>query len=167
MEKNTIPFWTIWKRSGKYAQRMTIFISSLTNRQIQRGLKKHLGVVHPVYENIYHLLAHENVAHVCALNSSVLYEAEYFGKKTTFLYNRTFGEGKIGIYGDYFTSAFWGEILSPLFETIGGDLALDFMPSRLRRSLHDFWSYNEIGDAIVLKDIVKSKVKYFLAKYIR
>jgi len=38
---------------------------------------------------------------------------------------------------------------------------------RVRKSLNDFWGYNEISDEIILKEIIKSKVKYFMSKYIR
>ncbi len=89
------------------------------------------------YDNVYHLLSNEHILHVAALNSSVLYEAKYFRKEVTFLYKPTFDfeNGDIGIYGDYWSSA--------------------------------FWVYNEISDEIVVKDIIESKIKYLLSKYIK
>lgn len=128
-------------------------------------LKKELHGVELVFDNVYHLLSNEHISHVVALNSSVLYEAKYFRKETTFLYKPTFdfSNKDIGIYGDYFTSAFWSDILN-IEDT---NIALPFLPSRLRKSLNDFWGYNEISDEIILKDIIKNKIKYLLSKYIR
>lgn len=135
------------------------------NKSIYKALKKELGDVKITYDNIYHLLSNENILHITALNSSVLYEAKYFKKETTFLYKPTFdfNNEDIGIYGDYFNSSFWSDVLD-IEDT---NTSLPFVPNRLRKALNDFWGYNEISDEIILKDIFKSKVKYFLSRYIR
>ncbi len=135
------------------------------SKAIYKALKKEFNNVEFIYNNIYHLLSDENISHVVALNSSVLYEAKYFRKEVTFLYKPTFDfENKdIGIYGDYFNSSFWSDIL----EIEDSNISLPFVPNRLRKSLNDFWGYNEISDEIVLKDIIKSKIKYLLSRYLR
>lgn len=135
------------------------------NKEIYKALKKELKNVIMVYDNIYHLLSNENIKHVMGLNSSVLYEAKYFRKEVTFLYEPYFDFAKndIGIYGDYFSSSFWADIL----DKEDTNISLPFVPNRLRKAINDFWGYNEISDEIILKDIIKSKVKYFLSKYIR
>jgi len=135
------------------------------SKSVYKVLKKELGNVEIIHDNIYYLLSNENILHVVALNSSVLYEAKYFNKEATFLYKCTFdfNNEDIGIYGDYFQSAFWSDILD-IEDT---NISLPFVPNRLRKSLNDFWGYNEISDEIVLRDIFKSKIKYFLSKYIR
>jgi hypothetical protein len=132
---------------------------------IYKSLKKEFKNVKIIHENIYHLLSNENILHVMALNSSVLYEAKYFRKETTFLYEPTFDfESKdIGIYGDYWSSAFWSDIL----DSEDTHISLPFVPNRLRKAINDFWGYNEISDEIILKDIFKSKIRYFLSRYIR
>ncbi len=134
------------------------------NKQIYKILKKEFPHITMIYDNIYHLLSNDNIKHVVGLNSSVLYEAKYFKKDVTFLYKHTFdiGGADIGIYGSYFDSTFWADILG---ENIT-DISLPFVPNRLRKSINDFWGYNEINDEIVLKDIIKSKIKYFLVKYL-
>lgn len=135
------------------------------SKSIHKTLKKELGDVEVIHDNVYHLLSNENILHVTALNSSVLYEAKYFRKEVTFLYKATFDfeNEDIGIYGDYFNSSFWSDILD-IEDT---NISLPFVPNRLRKALNDFWGYNEISDEIILRDIFKSKVKYFFSKYIR
>ncbi len=135
------------------------------SKYIYKNLKKVFKNLIMIHDNIYNLLSNENIKHVAGLNSSVLYEAKYFRKDVSFLYRHTFDiAGKdIGIYGDYFSSSFWADILN-IEDT---NITLPFVPNRLRKSLHDFWGYNEISDEIILKDIIKSKVKYFISKYIR
>lgn len=142
---------------------------SKNNKQIYKSLKKELQDkktnIMVIHDNIYHLLSNDHIAHVVGLNSSVLYEAKYFRKEVTFLYKDTFDVGgkDIGIYGDYFSSRFWAEILD-IEDT---NISLPFVENRLRKSINDFWGYNEISDEIVLKDIIKGKIKYILSKYLR
>lgn len=130
-------------------------------RALRRGVGKKIEVT---YENIYRLLSDEHIVEVAALNSSVLYEAEYFGKKTSFLYRRVFSSSQIGIYGDYFSGTFWSDIFSEVFPTTENTLGLPVAPSRLRRTLNDFWTYPEIADEVVLHDIVKTKIKRLLSR---
>ncbi len=134
------------------------------SKKIYRALKKELGNMEIVYDNIYHLLSSRQILHVCAINSSVLYEAKYFKKDVTFLHKPTFDfhNQDIGVYGDYFCSTFWSDILD--VEDKG--VTLPFVPNRLRKSLNDFWGYNTIDNEIILKDIVKSKIRYLLHRYL-
>ena len=132
------------------------------NRYLLRELRKALGDMQNIHSNIYYLLANEGTQHVAALNSSVLYESVYFDKKTTFLFNPTFSDMQIGIYGDYLNGAFWSDILSSTLRTIPSSLKLPFQSSRIRKALNDFWGYNEISDEIVYYSIFKNKVKYLL-----
>ena len=135
------------------------------NNYIFKNLKKELKNIEIVYDNIYHLLSSENIKCVVGLNSSVLYEAKYFQKEVNFLYKPYFdiGGNDIGIYGNYFNSSFWADVL----ELEDTKISLPFVPNRLRKSINDFWGYNEISDEIILKDIIKSKIKYILSKYLR
>lgn len=135
------------------------------NKRIFKKLKEELGDIQIVHDNIYHLLSSQNIKCVVALNSSVLYEAKYFQKEVKFLYKPYFdiGRSDIGVYGDYFNSSFWTDILG----TEDKNISLPFVPNRLRKSINDFWGYNEISDEIVLKDIIKGKLKFFLSKYVR
>jgi len=133
------------------------------NKEILKLLKKEFKNISLIDKNIYHLLSNNNISHVVGLNSSVLYEAKYFNKEVTFLYKPYFDfqNNDIGIYGDYFSSSFWADIL----DVENTNISLPFTPNRLRKSINDFWGYNEISDEIILKDIIKSKIKYFLHKF--
>lgn len=132
------------------------------NRYLLRELRKALCDVRNTHANIYYILANEGTQHVVALNSSVLYESIYFDRKTTFLFNPTFTDRQIGVYGNYFSGEFWGDILSPALRTIPSSLELPFQTSRLRKTLNDFWGYNEISDEIVQYSIFKNIVKNLL-----
>ena len=135
------------------------------SKYMAKELKKELRTVKVVYENIYHLLSSNNISCVVGLNSSVLYEAKYFKKKVEFLYQPYFDiAGKdIGIYGDYWNSSFWSDIL----DIEDKNIRLPFAKNRLRIALNDFWGYHEVSEEIILKDILKSKVKNFLSRYVR
>lgn len=135
------------------------------NKYIFKELKKSIGNLQITHDNIYHLLSSENIKGVVGLNSSVLYEAKYFLKKVTFLHKPYFdlSNTDIGIYGNYFNSSFWADIL----QIKDVEISLPFTSNRLRKSINDFWGYNEISDEIILKDIIKSKIKYILSKYVR
>ena len=132
------------------------------SRYLLRELRKALGDVRITHSNIYYLLANEGTQHVVSLNSSVLHESVYFDKQTTFLFNPTFTEMQVGVFGDYFSGAFWSDILASTLRTIPSTLELPLQPSRLRKALNDFWGYNEISDEIVYYSIFKSKVKNLL-----
>ncbi len=135
------------------------------NKEVFGYLKKEIPNITIIYDNIYHLLSNPNIKHLVGLNSSVLYEAKYFKKEVTFLYKPYFDFefSDIGIYSDYFNSSFWSDIL----DTKDKNISLPFGESRLRKTINDFWGYNEVSSQIVLKDIIKNKIRYFLSKYLR
>jgi hypothetical protein len=137
------------------------------NRYLLRELRKIFGKIQSTHDNIYHLLANDGVMHVAALNSSVLYEAACFEKRTTFLFEPTFTDRQVGIYMDYLGASFWSDILAPVLQTVPSSLELPFQANRIRKVLNDFWGYNEISDEIVLTDIIKSRIKRLLSRYIR
>ena len=131
-------------------------------RMMYRQLKKRLGRVSMTCANIYHLLSQPTLSHVCALNSSVLYEAEMFMKESTFLYKPSFGGETIGIYDAWLLGSFWRSLLTPHMVTVPSDIALPFRPDRLRIALNDFWSYGEISGKIIMMDLVKSALRRYL-----
>lgn len=137
---------------------------SKNNKAIFKALKKEFSNITMIYDNIYYLLSNDKIKHIVSINSSVLYEAKYFKKETTFLYKPyfDFNSTDIGIYGSYFNSSFWSDILN----TDDKNISLGFLPSRLRKSLNDFWGYTEVNDEIILKDIIKSKIKHLMMKYL-
>jgi len=131
------------------------------SRMMHRQLRMRLGNVHITRDNIYHLLSQPTLSHVCALNSSVLYEAEMFMKTTTFLYKPPFSRTTIGIYDAWLLGSFWSTLLSPHIATVSSDIALPFRPDRLRIALNDFWSHGEISGKIVIMDLLKSSLRRY------
>ncbi len=66
----------------------------------------------------YYLLASPKVKKVVALSSSILYEAEFFGKETEYLFRPLFKIDEdfslntfVSIYQDYFSTDFWQDLL--------------------------------------------------------
>lgn len=124
-------------------------------KSIFRSLRNCLGNVAITHGNIYQLLSHDNIVSVAGLNSSVLYEAKYFKKKTKFLYRPYFDfkAKDIGVYGDYFNSPFWSDVLG----IEDKKASLPFVSNRLRRALNDFWGYSYISDEIDFRNMIKAK----------
>lgn len=137
------------------------------NRYLLHKLGKQLGKIESVHDNIYYLLSDPQIKHIIGLNSSVLYEAHFFGKKRTFLYQPTFTKKQIGIYGNYFENEFWYDILSPVLPVQVSTSSISFQPNRMRKALNDFWGYSEISNDIVFMDILKIKFKRFFSRYVR
>ena len=66
----------------------------------------------------YYLLASPKVKKVVALSSSVLYEAQFFGKETEYLFRPIFRIDEefslntfVSVYQDYFSTNFWQDLL--------------------------------------------------------
>ncbi len=127
-----------------------------TLKAIRRG-----GVdVQPVYDNVYRLLSHEHVTTVAALNSSVLYEAEMFGKTTVFLFDSAFDDAYAAVVHNVLESAFWREVLGAVLPVRSGiGLEIPLRANRLRKSLNDFWGYAEIDAGPPLRDLVVGTLK--------
>lgn len=106
--------------------------------------------------NVYALLAHEGVARVAGLSSSVLEEARYFGKPAEFLLRRPFDIPEtragarpgqhLGIVEACFATDFWRTALAPLVPVTARDGGAAFRrpPNALRMSLRNFWGFNEL-----------------------
>ncbi|ABC23437.1 hypothetical protein [Rhodospirillum rubrum] len=115
-----------------------------------------IGAVTWVDANVYHLLAQPEVSTVCALNSSVLVEAELFGKDAIWLAPPLYH------YGDEFpadarfgaavplTSAwcnpdFWSALRG---EKPDESVALTPRPNRLRRALNADWGFSSMDKVV-------------------
>ncbi|MCH8268974.1 MAG: hypothetical protein IH846_15805, partial [Acidobacteria bacterium] len=115
--------------------------------------------------NVYHLLAQDNIQEVFGISSSVLYEAEYFGKKVTHL-----SKNRLSLYGPqrasfdpwtfvpvfdaFYNPRFWSELLGSVCAVKEcPDLKLSPKSSRLRTCLHIFWGYNFLDSEILLHNI--------------
>ena len=130
-------------------------------RKLIVELKKKCPKIHVIKENIYMLLAHQSIATVAGLNSSVLHEASYFDKQVIFFFKPQFDfENKdIGVFGDYFSSKFWTDILG----VQNNNISIPKLENRLRRIFGDYWGYPELSAFVdtkaVLKNIVLNKFR--------
>ncbi len=126
-----------------------------------KKLKKRCPKIKIIKENIYTLLSHPSITTVAALNSSVLHEANYFNKQVVSFFKPQFDfkGNDIGVFGDYFSSKFWANILD--IEDTGVSLPVN--ENRLRRIFGDYWSYPELSTSIDLKAVLKSKVRRYIS----
>jgi hypothetical protein len=106
-------------------------------------------------DNTYRIVAMPQVAAVLTVNSSVAYEACYFGKKVHSLAPLPI---RLGWFGDpprrdvyasirdsVLTPDFWRSVLAPFVTVTPADgMRLPPKPDRLRIALDAFWNYQEI-----------------------
>lgn len=121
--------------------------------------------------NIYHLLYHESISKICGISSSVIYEAQFFGKETEYFYKNPFKfinseendfnqMSYIPIFNDYFNPQFWSAILSPVIKTEKykvKNLHLAEKPSRLRIIFQAFWAYNFLDTEITIRNTLQCR----------
>jgi uncharacterized membrane protein YkvA (DUF1232 family) len=123
-------------------------------------------------DNVYSLLSAPEVTEVLTFNSSVAYEASFFGKPVRTLLARPFDvafrehEGRQGCHesiGDHLLDVdFWRYALASYVPVTATDgVRISPKPNRLRISLQTFWNFNEIDT-----DLVPSK-RITLAQRIR
>lgn len=109
-------------------------------------------------ENVpsYVLLTAPEIKKVVGISSSVLYEAHFFGKETTYLYQPLFDidapfdlNSFTSVYNDYFNPYFWSNILSDIFETNKNVLnQILFMEDKNKiRNIRDlYWGYSTLDN---------------------
>ncbi len=106
-------------------------------------------------ENVYALMAAEEVTTVLGLSSSVLFEAPYFGRAADWLLGSPFDipdRAEDAIPGQHlsildggFDVDFWRGALAPLMPVTATDgERWRRPPNALRTSLRNFWGYNEM-----------------------
>ncbi|MBP0494790.1 hypothetical protein [Roseomonas indoligenes] len=107
------------------------------------------------YENVYVLMAAEELRRVVGVSSSVLLEARYFGVESVVFHESPFdipdrraeavpGQhlSVVDAWGD---TDFWRRILAPLMPVTRMDRqGFRRAPNALRTSLRNFWGYNEL-----------------------
>ncbi len=117
---------------------------------------------HPYIERLanvptYVLLSSPCVKKVVGISSSVLYEAQFFGKEVEYLWKPLFKidekkDSFISIYHDYFESGFWKDILAEFFEirSLGasGQVLFDKKPNALRYISNSWHGYKYIDPLI-------------------
>ena len=108
------------------------------------------------HENIYALMASEEIRRVVGVSSSVLLEARYFGQEAHLLHESPFdiparrGEAVPGqhlsIVDAWGETDFWRRALAPLLPVTRMDgHRFRRPPNALRTSLRNFWGFNELS----------------------
>lgn len=106
-------------------------------------------------EPMYALLAHEDVAEVVTVSSSVGIEAPFFGKPVKWLGTSPFRiasdrqnvgpQSHLSIGYRILHADFWRRVLQPVVPTTKADGAIThYPPNTLRMSLKNFWGYNQL-----------------------
>ena len=132
---------------------------------------KTLPFVKNINQNIYYLLCQESISKVCGISSSVIYEAQFFGKEIEYfsqnpykfinLENYEFDRlSYIPVFNDYLNPQFWTDVLLPVVETSKYSLRnvdLSQKPNRLRIMFNGFWGYPFLESEIVIKNSLKNR----------
>jgi hypothetical protein len=120
--------------------------------EVASGASNVAGVTH---ENLYRLMSLPQIAAILTVNSSVAYEAPYFGKQVHMLAPLPLSLGWRGATDkpDLYASLndkvlsvdFWRDVLAPHTPVSAKDgVRLPPKPNRLRIALDSFWNFQEI-----------------------
>ncbi|MBB5694017.1 hypothetical protein [Muricoccus pecuniae] len=115
-----------------------------------------LRALHVTYENIYALMASEEIRQVVGVSSSALMEARFFGQEARVLHQSPFDipdrradavPGQhLSIVESWGDTDFWRRALAPLTPVTRPDgERFRRPPNALRTSLRNFWGFNELS----------------------
>lgn len=123
----------------------------------------------------YGLLASDKVKKVVAISTSVLYEAQFFGKEIEYLYKPLFNidapfeeHSYISIYEDYWNPTFWADILSPVCDVKKDVKDVNYFKKSINkiRNIQDlYWGYAQL-DPIKRIPTFKESIKDLYRQYI-
>jgi FMN phosphatase YigB (HAD superfamily) len=104
-------------------------------------------------EASYRILSNNRIRAVFSLSSSVIEEAKYFGKETSYLYKPVvcYGDPRdpkssATLMQDFVSPRFWAKALAPIMETDPGAPHVGFIDpkDKIRDMLGFYWSYHDI-----------------------
>ncbi|MCU6760817.1 Glycosyl transferases group 1 [uncultured Roseburia sp.] len=118
-----------------------------------------------INQNIYYLLANENIKAVYAISSGVLTEAKYFEKKAypffktyldyTYDKNSNYSPNLyLTIMNDFYEPNFWNDLFTGTIPTkdICESFNMPIRPNRMRAALNDYW-----GNTVLDPDVITVK----------
>ncbi len=122
------------------------------------------GVLFLTEANTYGLFCNEHISKVVAISSGALYEAQFFGKRTEYLYHPTYTLGNdtsafdpwtyIGVYDAFYTPRFWTDLLAAVCPVDNcPEVNIPRKTSRLRTSLQAYWGYNFLDHDILQNNL--------------
>ena len=104
----------------------------------------------------YYLLSSEKIKKVISISSSVVYEAQYFGKETEYLYQPLFNiDGEFGlntfisVIDDYYNPKFWSKILSPVMQAnsnVPDEILIKNTTNKIRNVVGCYWGFSYLDD---------------------
>lgn len=120
-------------------------------------------------ENVgtYHLLMSDKIQKVVGISSSVLYEAQFFGKEIEYLYKPLFNidgeyslETFISIFDDYYNPYFWADLLSVVMPTnlnIKNEVWFNDISNKFRNINHLYYGYQNFNENYRLKNSISKE----------
>lgn len=125
------------------------------NRQIVYNyIKRNPNIELIKNRSTYGLLASNKVKKVVAISTSVLYEAQYFGKEIEYLYKPLFNidapfeeHSYVSIHEDYWNPKFWADILSPVCDVKNEVKDINYFKganNKLRNIRDLYWGYSQL-----------------------
>lgn len=115
-------------------------------------------------ENVctYHLLMSEKIKKVVGISSSVLYEAQFFGKEVEYFYKPLFKideefslETFVSIFHNYYNPHFWADVLSVVMNTnknVENNIWFNDISNKFRNINHIYYGYQNFNENYRLKN---------------
>lgn len=126
------------------------------NDEIEKYLKETPYVEKLENVETYHLLMSDKIKKVMGISSSVLYEAQFFGKDITYFYKPLFKIDEefslntfTSVFQDYYNPYFWADVLSVVTETnknIKSEIWFDDISNKFRNINHLYYGYRNFNE---------------------
>ena len=131
------------------------------NEEIEQYLKETAYIEKLGNTNTYHLLMSGKIKKVTGISSSVLYEAQFFGKEVEYLYKPLFKideefslETFVSIFHNYYNPYFWADVLSAVTDTDKGvedKIWFEDTSNKLRNITHNYYGYQVFNENCRMK----------------
>lgn len=121
-------------------------------------------------ENVctYHMLMSKKIKKVVGISSSVLYEAQFFGKEVEYFYKPLFKidekfsiETFVSIFHNYYSPYFWADILSVVMMTnknVENSIWFNDISNKFRNINHIYYGYQNFNENYRLKNCIEKKI---------
>ncbi len=121
----------------------------------------------------YHLLMRDEIKKVVGISSSVLYEAQFFEKDVTYLYQPLFKIDEefslntfISIFDDYYNPYFWADVLSCIMPTnmnVQNENWFVSPENKLRNILHLYYGYQNFNENYRFAGWVRNDMRHLIS----
>lgn len=145
------------------------------NEDIEKYLKETSYIEKLEGVNTYHLLMSDKIKKVVGISSSVLYEAQFFGKDVEYLYKPLFRiddefsiETFVSIFEDYYNPYFWADVLSVVMSTninVENKIWFEDISNKFRNINHIYYGYQNLNENYRLKREIEKEYNSSLDAY--